>query len=206
MARGRMVLVSGLAVTGLVIGVGAALASSARDDGPVSRDPVSDPAAEAAATKPPAVAPAAVSTPATSTGPGTRTTPTPAPTPTPTPAPTDGGAQSARRVEISNPERLGGKPVLVRVGDEVVVHLSEQAGSTGYAWSVVTVPEILASAGDKVTGPPENPSRPLVGAPGTHSFAFRAVASGTGRLSVALRRPWEPTPVKTVVLTLTAHP
>lgn len=196
-----MVLVSGLAVTGLVIGVGAALAS-VRDDGPVRSDPVSDPAAETTAertpAKTPAVAPAAVSAPVTSTGPGTKTTPTP--------KPADDGTQSARRVEISNPERLGGKPVLVRVGDEVVVHLSEQAGSTGYSWSAVTVPEILSSAGDKVTGPPENPSRPLVGAPGTHSFSFRAVAPGTGRLSLALRRPWEPTPVKTVVVTLTAHP
>ena len=113
----------------------------------------------------------------------------------------------AGRIDVFGPSKAPNKPVLVSVGDELVVHLTEQAGSTGYSWFSAGMPEILTATGDQVipsvTPPGESP-RP--GAPGEHVFTFTVVGSGAGKVTFTLRRPWEPAPTQTITFRVTVRP
>jgi inhibitor of cysteine peptidase len=62
--------------------------------------------------------------------------------------------------------------------------------STGYTWQVTTLPACLAADGTPGFTPRAVPAG-TVGAGGTMTFAFRAVAAGNGRLELSYRRSWE---------------
>ncbi len=115
-------------------------------------------------------------------------------------------AATAPPVEVFRPERLRGTAVAVRLGEEIIIHLDEQAGSTGHSWSAVIIPHTLAPVGDEVSSPPARPGvLSGVGMSGEHRFTFRGVRPGTARLGFALRRPWEPVPLRTLTITVTVR-
>jgi predicted secreted protein len=108
---------------------------------------------------------------------------------------------AGRTVEVRGPVGLPTTPVPVRVGDTLVVHLKEQAGSTGYAWFVRALPGNLTLVGD-VVGPPESSA---IGAPTDHAFRFRVTGSGTAKLSLSLLRGGRGQSVQDVTVTVTAQ-
>lgn len=83
-------------------------------------------------------------------------------------------------------------PAVTRVGDLIEVHLVENAG-TGHRWQVAGVPRGLTVRGSEVV----LGGHRLPGAAQLRVLTFAASAVGVGRLSVALRRPWDPAPLRT---------
>lgn len=75
--------------------------------------------------------------------------------------------------------------ITVQVGHCFVVPLTTHAG-TGYDWALTGLPAGLALV-DTTSQPAK-----LAGGPVTASFTFLGLAKGTGKLSFALLRPWEP--------------
>lgn len=100
-------------------------------------------------------------------------------------------------VDVHGPDGLPGRPVEVDAGNILAVHLTEQAGSTGYSWSPAKVPGNLTLVGDTYVAGPSVP-----GAPGYHIFTFRVKGPGEGTLSFGLARPWEPAPVDRASVTI----
>jgi inhibitor of cysteine peptidase len=82
-------------------------------------------------------------------------------------------------------ESDNGGTVIVRQGDRVLLQVLENP-STGYTWRVVAPlePEALDDEGFS----PSSGTR--IGAPGIHSFAFRAVRSGEFDVLLESDRPW----------------
>jgi predicted secreted protein len=102
-------------------------------------------------------------------------------------------------VEVSLQPGPDDAPAEVRaqVGDDLVVRLPDQSGSTGYQWTVVDVPDVLTPDGDGLVPADGGPTP---GAAGAHLFSFRAVGAGTGTLSLALARAWEAEPARRVAV------
>jgi inhibitor of cysteine peptidase len=101
---------------------------------------------------------------------------------------------------ISADKSYDGRSIELRVGDGVQLLLAENP-TTGYRWEFVKKPEppcvivsdvYVADAGG------------AIGSGGAHEWAFRAVSTGTGPVSLAYRRPWEKdvAPAQTFKLTL----
>lgn len=108
---------------------------------------------------------------------------------------------AGRTVDVYGPDGLPTTPVPVRVGDILVVHLKEQAGSTGYAWSIQSTPDNLTFIED-VVGSPESSA---IGAPYDHAFRLRVTGSGTATVSFSLRRAWDGRSAQDVAVTVTAQ-
>jgi inhibitor of cysteine peptidase len=74
------------------------------------------------------------------------------------------------------------------VGEDLVVTVCSNA-STGYGWSdpVIGDPAVLAPTGSIARPAPS----PMPGAPGTQTFGFRAVGSGTTEVTMSYDQPWE---------------
>jgi inhibitor of cysteine peptidase len=81
-----------------------------------------------------------------------------------------------------------GAMVTVPVGDELVVQLCSNA-STGYGWSdpVIADPTILSPTG----ATSEPPASPMPGAPGTQTFTFQGMATGSTTVDLSYDQPWE---------------
>ena len=94
-----------------------------------------------------------------------------------------------------------GKSFTVARGATFAIKLAAQSG-TGYTWAVTKVDgAALTPTGHKETeGTPQTP-----GAPTREVFRFTAAASGTARVELALRRPWETdtAPARTFHVTVT---
>jgi len=99
-----------------------------------------------------------------------------------------------------------GATVAVARHGAVVVALSSNA-STGYSWSVVAEePAHLELEGEPRYVPPGS-TAPAVGAAGTQVFTFRAIATGSAKLSMAYARTFEPggAPAETFEVTVTVE-
>lgn len=83
-------------------------------------------------------------------------------------------------------------PAVARVGDLIEVHLVENAG-TDHLWQVVGIPRGLTVRASEAVPVGHR----LPGAAQLRVLTFAANAAGVGRLSVALRRPREPAPLRT---------
>lgn len=181
-----MALSSGLALAVLAVGAGATWAATSGDR-PVKAGavPAASPSAPGAATPAKGVpAPGPVAPPDSSRPDSTRPD------------------SVAPPVEVSGPDGLPTAPVKLVVGQSLVVHLAEQAGSTGYSWSPTVTGNGLVGAGDTVIPAPPSTAGPVVGAAGDHAFTFRATKDGTVRLTFALQRPWNKETARTVTLTV----
>lgn len=97
-----------------------------------------------------------------------------------------------------------GKTVVVIPNTTVTITLESNA-STGYSWEVLTAPDatiagLLPGAG-RYTEPPTKPtSPPIVGAPGTQTFAFRSHALGNTKIILGYIPPAGSKPGKTFAL------
>ena len=99
----------------------------------------------------------------------------------------NGGATS----EVQLTQDDNGKSFTVSRGGTVIVALTSNP-STGYAWSVVSPePKNLELDGQPRYVPPGS-TTPVVGAPGTEVFTFKAVEKGTSTLRMEYRRSFEP--------------
>jgi predicted secreted protein len=116
------------------------------------------------------------------TGSGSAARPAPV---APSPSGTHRTGAISPRVELFGPEKLPTTPVALKAGQKLVVHLREQAGSTGFSWSATSVPANLTLLKDDVV---EGVGAP--GAAGEHNFTFQAARSGDGKIEFVLRRPW----------------
>jgi inhibitor of cysteine peptidase len=93
--------------------------------------------------------------------------------------------------EVRLTETDDGASVDLAVGGTLVVALASNP-STGYAWVVEEpVPDQLEQEGPAVYEEPEATDEPVVGAPGTETFTFTAVAAGSATLRLAYVRSWE---------------
>jgi inhibitor of cysteine peptidase len=83
-----------------------------------------------------------------------------------------------------------GSEVTLDVGDRVDVQLDANP-TTGYRWELAPLPDGIVL----VSSDFEEPGGSLVGAPGTQTFVFDAVAAGSGILRLEYIRPFDDLPV-----------
>lgn len=77
------------------------------------------------------------------------------------------------------------------VGDTIRLSLPENP-STGYSWQMMMMSDGIEQVSDNyVPGNRGTPQRPLVGAGGTHEWAFKVAKSGLQTISGIYKRPWE---------------
>ncbi len=85
-------------------------------------------------------------------------------------------------------EADGGRTVTLNVGDPLIVELRGNA-STGFAW------ERVGHLAESILQPIEEasfrPDAEMPGSPGTFTFHYLAAATGTTRLDLVYKRPWE---------------
>lgn len=99
----------------------------------------------------------------------------------------DGGGAPA---EVQLTKADNGKTVTVALNGTVIVALASNP-STGYSWAVVaTEPANLELDGEPTYVPPGS-TTPVVGAAGTEVFTFKAIETGTSKLSMAYARSFE---------------
>ncbi|MFL6239314.1 MAG: protease inhibitor I42 family protein [Actinomycetes bacterium] len=83
--------------------------------------------------------------------------------------------------------RHNGQRVAAKVGDTVELVLPEKA-TTGFQWEADDPGDALAVESSELVPPADA----RAGAAATRRVVVRAVQPGNGRLSLRLRRPWEP--------------
>ncbi len=107
-------------------------------------------------------------------------------------------AQARTAATITVGAAANGTTVRLRAADTLVVRLAGNP-TTGYRWSVKRAPAPLHLVGS--TYKPSPPGR--LGQGGTYVFRFRA-KSGSGKLELVYRRPWEKRkpPLRTFSLTV----
>lgn len=79
----------------------------------------------------------------------------------------------------------------------------ESNPSTGYSWYArISNTAILAQMGESEYTAPAESSTPIVGAPGTQTYLFQAVETGTTTITLEYRRGWETdvAPEKTITI------
>jgi inhibitor of cysteine peptidase len=98
------------------------------------------------------------------------------------------GGEDASTFELEQTDT--GSEVALDVGDRVEVRL-EANPTTGYQWVLGPLPDGIVLASSDF----EEPGGSLVGAPGTQTFVFDAVAAGNGILRLEYIRPFDDLPV-----------
>ena len=83
-----------------------------------------------------------------------------------------------------------GATVSLRPGERVTISLASNP-TTGYSWQVVAIDEALLEMVAEPEYQPEAKAEGLVGAGGTESFLFQALAPGEATLTLGYARPWE---------------
>ena len=81
----------------------------------------------------------------------------------------------------------------------------ESNPSTGYSWfASISDTAILAQMGEPEYTAPTESSTPVVGAPGTQTFLFQAIETGTTTITLEYKRGWETdvAPEKTITITV----
>ena len=92
--------------------------------------------------------------------------------------------------EVQLTQADNGKAVAVAMGGTLIVALPSNP-STGYSWAVVAAePTNLELQGEPTFVPPGS-TTPVVGAAGTEVFTFKAIKTGTAKLSMAYARSFE---------------
>jgi inhibitor of cysteine peptidase len=107
------------------------------------------------------------------------------------------------------PLKLGdadnGKSYTVKVGDTIEVAIAGNM-TTGYSWTAALGDKdaaLLQQVGEPVYVE-DSTGESLVGAGGTFTFTFKALAKGEATLTLAYSRPWESTPpIQTFAVTVT---
>ena len=106
-----------------------------------------------------------------------------------TPTPTATASDYPSEVQLTDSDN--GSSVRLANGGQLIVALISNA-STGYSWSVQDpAPGQLELQGEPRYVPPGSTNN-VVGAPGTQVFTFLAKSSGSARLTLQYKRPFEP--------------
>ncbi|KGJ79108.1 hypothetical protein GY21_06155 [Cryobacterium roopkundense] len=92
---------------------------------------------------------------------------------------------------LDNP--ISGAVVDLPVGDTLEIRLN-QIGGAGYLWKVADEPVNVHLDEDRL----DHVAGAMPGAAAGRILTFRAVSDGTGRLRLALVRPWEDAPIEQV--------
>jgi len=100
---------------------------------------------------------------------------------------------------LENP--VSGAAVDLPVGDTLEIRL-HQIGGAGYLWKVADEPSNVRLDDDRL----DHFRGGLPGAAAGRILTFRAVADGSGRLRLALVRPWEDDPVEFVEVEVNVTP
>jgi len=83
----------------------------------------------------------------------------------------------------------------IEVGDVIRIELAGNI-STGYQWIRVAPVSLVDTPLESIEeGTYEQDDPDVCGGPGTFTFAYRAVTSGTVELGYDYARPWEPDPI-----------
>jgi len=98
------------------------------------------------------------------------------------------GTNEAQATQADN-----GRQITLQPGEVMTITLESNL-TTGYGWQVLKIDNaILVQEGDPIYE--QSPgSAGLVGAGGTETFRFKAVASGEITLELGYMRPWESVP------------
>ena len=98
------------------------------------------------------------------------------------------GTKEAQATQADN-----GRQITLQPGEVMTITLESNL-TTGYGWQVLKIDDaVLVQVGDP-TYVQSPGSTGLVGAGGTESFRFKAVASGETSLELGYMRPWESVP------------
>jgi inhibitor of cysteine peptidase len=94
-----------------------------------------------------------------------------------------------------------GRVIQIKTGEVVTLGLSENP-TTGYRWSMTQLDaNLLDLYGDSYQS-----ESPYAGGAGTHTYEFRALASGTTEVALSLQRVWETTILQRYTFTLEIDP
>ncbi|OFW58666.1 MAG: hypothetical protein A2133_08075 [Actinobacteria bacterium RBG_16_64_13] len=113
-------------------------------------------------------------------------------------APVSRIAAAALLIRATEPKSLhldaedNGTTITVKVGDEIQVVLKGNS-TTGFSW-MATLSEEDAGILEQIGEPTYVPDSQLIGAGGTYTFTFKAVAAGDAALKLVYLRPWESVP------------
>ncbi len=80
-----------------------------------------------------------------------------------------------------------GQAISIKVGQEFIIALDDQSGSTGYSWQEEFDSNFLELAESKY----EPPAKPMPGAPGTRNFKFKALKKGETEVTMVCKQSWE---------------
>lgn len=86
--------------------------------------------------------------------------------------------------------------VRIAPGGSFVLELPVLA-TAGYTWGIATMPDVIVLREERI-----RPTGAALGAPSMQEFEFRATRSGSGVLTLQLRRHWESSVAETLVLTV----
>jgi len=101
-------------------------------------------------------------------------------------------------IPLSIDESADGSIQTIRIGDTIRIVLAGNA-STGYQWIRVEPDSLVGTVLESIEeGTYEQDDAHVCGGPGTFTFRYEAVASGTIELVYAYAKPWEGDPVDTV--------
>jgi len=103
----------------------------------------------------------------------------------PTPTPTAN--------EVNVDASYNGSEIALAVGDQLIVTLESNPGSTGFSWNLSTISntDVIQYVSDEYIAP-EQTDPPIVGAPGEEACTFKALADGTATISMKYIQPWDP--------------
>jgi inhibitor of cysteine peptidase len=109
------------------------------------------------------------------------------------------GCQTASAKQVYGKEDTN---IEVKKGEAFIIELEENP-TTGYAWTVsISDESVIRPGGDQYND--ESSGEGLVGAPGTHSFTFEALAKGTATITLVYERSWEENSgIETIVYNVT---
>lgn len=98
------------------------------------------------------------------------------------------GTNEAQATQADN-----GRQITLQPGEEMTVTLESNL-TTGYSWQVQKIDNAVLVLEGEPTYEQSPGSEGLVGAGGTETFHFKAVASGETSLELGYMRPWESVP------------
>lgn len=84
-----------------------------------------------------------------------------------------------------------GQEINIDVGQEFVIALGSNPGSTGYSWQATYEETMLELVGGKSTFEADETEEGLVGAGGIEYFRFKALRAGETQITLVYEQPWE---------------
>lgn len=107
----------------------------------------------------------------------------------------DGGPLTGRGSEVHAMQTIQlteankGQVVHIQLADQVRITLPSNP-STGFLWENVSAQDSIMIQDGQPLYLAHPVSKGLVGGGGTHTFCFKAVATGRGEIKLIYRRPW----------------